>query len=77
VPLLYWSTVHVEQASSCVEKHPTWICGSQSVHTLTQLSTRLGPACRSIKKPVHDMAQKQRLVEVRFEQTIVNKVIDQ
>jgi len=31
------------------------------------------------KKPVRDMAQKQRLVEVRtdFDQTIVNKVIDQ
>jgi len=31
------------------------------------------------KKPVRDMAQKQRLVEVRadYEQTIANKVIDQ
>jgi len=31
------------------------------------------------KKPVRDMGQKQRLVEVRadFEQTVVNKAIDQ
>jgi len=48
-------------------------------HTLTQLSTRLGAACRSIQEvSILDMAQKQQLVEVRadFEQ-IINKVIDQ
>jgi len=27
-----------------------WICGRQSVRTLTQLSTRLGAACRSIQE---------------------------
>jgi len=39
----------------------------------------LGLHARAYNKLVRDMAQKQRLVEVRadFEQTIVNKVIDQ
>jgi len=39
----------------------------------------LGLHAGAYKKPVRDMAQKQRLVEVRadFEQTIVNKAIDQ
>jgi len=39
----------------------------------------MGLHAGAYKKPVHDMAQKQRLVEVRadFEQTIVNKAIDQ
>jgi len=45
-----------------------------------QLNTKdLGLRAGAYKKPVHDMVQKQRLVEVQadFEQTIVNKVIDQ
>jgi len=39
----------------------------------------LGLHAGADKKPVSDTAQKQRLVEVRadFEQTIVNKAIDQ
>jgi len=75
--------VHVQQLNSCIKEHlPSfhWICGRQSVITLTQLNTRLGAACKNIQEAsIRDMAQKQRLVEVRadFEQTIVKKAIDQ
>jgi len=56
-----------------------WICRCQSVRTLTDLSTRLELHAGAYKKPVRDMAQKQRLVEVQAdsEQTNANKAIDQ
>jgi len=77
VPLSYCCTVEFLRQESRDFISP--ICGRQSVGTVTQLSTRLELHAEAYKKPVHDMAQKQRLVEVQsdFEQTNVNKAIDQ
>jgi len=87
-PVLYWSSVHVQQSIPTSRNTRLYFTGFvvalQSVHTLTQLSIRLGAVCYAgaYTKLVGlhaDIAQKQRLVEVRadFEQTIVNKTIDQ
>jgi len=66
--------------STVTEDQLNWHPPSTATENQLVENIRLGAACKSIQEAsICDMAPKQRLVEIRadFEQTIVNKAIDQ
>jgi len=78
VPVLYWSTVHVRQWSSCVKKHPTsfhWIpailCGQMKTLIISEDCKKLH--CQTYAVDQHTLFCNDDVVAIATMQVVLDQ----